>query len=50
MSRKGDCCDNSVSESSFSTLKRELVYHAKLGTRYEARAEIFNCIEVFHYS
>jgi len=48
MSRKGDCWDNSVAESFFSTLKKELVYHAKFETRYEARRKIFDFIEVFY--
>lgn len=48
MSRKGDCWDNSVAESFFSTMKKEMVYHVKFETRYEARTEIFEFIEVFY--
>ena len=48
MSRKGDCWDNSVAESFFSTLKKELIYHVKLETRDRARQEIFDFIEVFY--
>jgi transposase InsO family protein len=49
MSRKGNCDDNAVVESFFRTLKNELVhdrdYHH---TREEARAEVFEFIEVFY--
>jgi len=48
MSRKGDCWDNSVAESFFSTLKKELIYHVKFETRGKARQEIFEFIEVFY--
>jgi len=33
MSRKGDCWDNSVAESFFSTLKKELVYYKKVSSK-----------------
>ncbi len=45
MSRKGDCWDNAVAESFFSTLKRELVYHETYYSREEARLSIFQYIE-----
>lgn len=48
MSRKGDCWDNSVAESFFSTLKKELIYHRKFRTRDQARREIFEFVEVFY--
>jgi putative transposase len=48
MSRKGDCWDNAVSESFFATLKGELVDAADWGTREEARAAIFEYIEVWY--
>lgn len=48
MSRKGDCWDNSVAESFFSTLKKELVWRTKFETREHARREIFEFIEVFY--
>ncbi len=48
MSRKGDCWDNSVVESFFGTLKRELVHHRRYRTRQEARRDIFEYIEVFY--
>ena len=48
MSRKGDCYDNAVMESFFSTLKRELVVFENFLTREEAKAKIFEYIEVFY--
>ena len=48
MSRKGDCWDNAVAESFFATLKRELVEGADWRTREEARASIFEYIEVWY--
>ncbi len=48
MSRKGNCYDNAVVESFFSTLKNELVHHCDFHTREEARAAIFEFIELFY--
>lgn len=48
MSRKGNAYDNAVVESFFSNLKNELVHHRTFATREEARAEIFDYIEVFY--
>lgn len=48
MSRKGDCWDNAVAESFYSTLKCELIHQRKFATRAEARREIFDYIEVFY--
>lgn len=48
MSRKGDCWDNAVAETFFSTLKKELIYQRKFATREEARREIFDFIEIFY--
>lgn len=48
MSRKGNCWDNSVAESFFSTLKKELIHHEKYMTRSHAEAQIFEYIEVFY--
>jgi len=48
MSRKGNCYDNAVVESFFSTLKNELVHDRDYHTRDEARAEVFEFIEVFY--
>lgn len=48
MSRKGNCWDNAVTESFFHSLKIELVYFEKFETRQEAKAKIFEWIEVFY--
>ena len=48
MSRKGDCYDNAVAESFFSTLKNELVAGELFESRDRARVEIFQYIEVFY--
>jgi len=48
MSKKGDCWDNAVAESFFHTIKTELVHHCDFKTREEARAAIFEYIEVFY--
>ena len=48
MSRKGDCWDNAVVESFFSTLKSERVHHRLYRSRAEARRDIFEYIEVFY--
>ena len=48
MSRKRDCWDNAVAESLFSNLKNELEYWVNFNTREEARAAIFDYIEVFY--
>lgn len=48
MSRTGNCYDNAVAESFFSTLKRELVHHEKYNTHEEAKRSLFEFIEVFY--
>lgn len=48
MSRKGDCYDNAVVESFFSTLKAELEGYGSYETRQQAEAELFEYIEVFY--
>ena len=48
MSRKGNCYDNAVAESFFSTLKNELVHHQAYHTRDEASRDIFAFIEGFY--
>jgi putative transposase len=48
MSRRGDCLDNAVAESFFSTLKIELVYRTGWHTRAEARCDVHESIEVFY--
>lgn len=48
MSRKGNCYDNAVAESFFSTLKNELIHHRTYQTRDEAGQDIFAFIEGFY--
>ena len=48
MSRKGDCWDNAVAESFFSTLKAELVHRTDYVSRSQARASVFEYIEAFY--
>jgi transposase InsO family protein len=48
MSRRGNCYDNAVAESFFSTLKNELVHDRTFQTRDEARSQVFEFIEVFY--
>jgi transposase InsO family protein len=46
MSRRGDCYDNAVMESFFSTVKSELA--DRFGSFGEAKMELFDYIEVFY--
>jgi putative transposase len=48
MSRKGDCWDNAPMESFFASLKKELVHREEYTTREQAKASIFEYIEVFY--
>ena len=48
MSGRGDCWDNAVMESFWATLKTELVNHERYQTREQARASIFEYVEVFY--
>jgi putative transposase len=48
MSRKGDCWDNAVAESFFSTLEHELLADADFHSRYEAQRAIFEFIEIWY--
>ena len=48
MSRRGNCHDNAVAESFFQLLKRERVRRQIYATRSDARADIFNYIEMFY--
>jgi len=48
MSRKGNCYDNAVAESFFSTLKHELIHTKTWTTRRELRAALFEYIEIFY--
>ncbi len=48
MSRRGNCLDNAPMESFFASLKAEHVHHARFRTRAEARAAVFEYVEVFY--
>lgn len=50
MSRRGNCHDNAVAESFFQLLKREHIRRRVYETRDDARADIFNDIEMFYHS
>lgn len=48
MSRRGNCWDNACVESFFKTVKNEMQNDARFKTRDEARALLFDYIEVFY--
>ena len=48
MSRRGNCLDNAPMESFLASLKTERVHEAQFRTRAEARAAVFESIEVFY--
>ncbi len=48
MSRRGNCWDNAVAESFFSSLKSEQIKKRIYQTRAEAKSEIFDYIEGFY--
>jgi putative transposase len=48
MSRRGNCWDNAPMESFFASLKKELTHSETFATREQARASLFEYIEVFY--
>lgn len=48
MSRRGNCYDNAVAESFFSSLKKERIRRTIYATREQAKSELFDYIEVFY--
>jgi putative transposase len=48
MSRRANCWDNAPMESFFASLKKELVHDEDYRTREEARASLFEYIEIFY--
>jgi transposase InsO family protein len=48
MSRRANCWDNAPMESFFASLKKELTHDESFATREEARAAVFEYIEVFY--
>ncbi len=50
MSRKGNCYDNAVIESFFSSLKKDRIYGKKFRTREDAKSSVIEYIELFYNS
>jgi putative transposase len=48
MSRRGNCHDNAVAESSFNLLKREQIRRGGYRSRDEAHQDVFDSIEMFY--
>jgi putative transposase len=48
MSKRGDCWDNAVVESFFSSLKMERTNRKRYRSRDEARSDVFDYIERFY--
>jgi len=48
MSRKGNCWDNAPTESFFNSLKNERVHGSRYRTRADAKADLFQYIEIFY--
>ena len=48
MSRRGNCLDNAPMESFLASPKKERVRHAGFRTRAEARAAVFEYVEIFY--
>ncbi len=48
MSSNGNCYDNAITETFFSTIKKELIYLTKFETKEQAKKEIFEYIEIFY--
>ena len=48
MSRRGNCFDNAVAESFFQLLKCERIRRKTYATREQARADVFDYIEMFY--
>lgn len=48
MSRKGDCRDNAVAESTFKTIKVELIYDAILENQFHVEHELFSYLEGYY--
>jgi putative transposase len=48
MSRTGNCYDNAVVESFWGKLKTEMVHHERFATKAQARAAVFEYVEMFY--
>ena len=49
MSRRGNCYDNAPMESFWGALKNESLHHMSLATREDAKAAVFDYIEIFYH-
>ena len=49
MIRRGNCCDNAVTESFFATFKVELVHETDWRSHDAARRDIFEFVEVWYH-
>jgi putative transposase len=47
MSRRANCWDNAVAESTFGRIKMELVHRCRYATAAEAKASLFEYVEAF---
>jgi putative transposase len=48
MSRRGNCHDNAVAESFFSSLRRKRIRRRTYKIREEARRDVFDYVEMFY--
>jgi putative transposase len=48
MSRRGNCLDNAPMESLFASLKKEQVHQVRYRTHVEAKAALFDYLEIFY--
>ncbi|KUO63173.1 transposase [bacterium BRH_c32] len=48
MSGKGNCYDNAITETFFSTFKKELIYLEEFKTREKLMSSVFEFIEVYY--
>ncbi len=48
MSRRGNCWDNAVAESFFSSLRKERIKRKVYRTHDQAREDLFDYIEMFY--
>jgi len=48
MSRKGNCCDNAPMETFWGKMKYEWLYGFRFRTRDEARAAVFEYVQIFY--
>ena len=49
MSRKGDCWDNAMSETSFGSLKVKWIHDHQFATRRKAKDEVMDWLRFYNY-